>query len=298
MSTIDRRSFLAALPLSGLALSAGAGSKTGLWAAARPRGIEAGRFGPALRGVGVQLYTLRTLMGDGPDAVLARLAEIGYTEVELAGTYGLSPRELRRRLDAEGLTAVSSHLGIDAVRERWSETLEGAQELGQSLIVVPSIPSSEQSPDGLRRVAEDFNRAGEAARAAGIRFGYHNHAWEVEAMADGRRRMDLLLEWCEPDLVDWQMDVFWTVHGGADPMAYLRDHGQRITSVHIKDRTPDGTMVAAGDGAIDFASILERASGLGLRHGFVEHDNPDDPLESVARSYRAVIGMGVIDRQA
>ena len=288
MSMIDRRGFLAALPLSGLALSAGA---LGAQQAVRPAasGVRAGGQ-RALEGIGVQLYTLRTLMADGPDAVLARLAAIGYTEVELAGTYGLAPRELRQRLDAEGLSAASSHLGIDAVRERWSETLEGAQELGQALIVVPSIPTSEQSPESLRRVADDFNRAGEQARAAGIRFGYHNHAWEVEPLADGTRRMDLLLEWCDPDLVDWQMDVFWTVHGGADPIAYLSDHGARVTSVHIKDRTPDGTMVAAGDGAIDFRSILARASELGLRHGFVEHDNPQDPLESVARSYRAVAG--------
>ena len=146
------------------------------------------------------------------------LQRSGYVEVEFAGLHGVSARGMRAKLDREGLSATSSHVGIDLVRSRWSEALDVAQTLGQKLIVVPSLPSDERSAEGLARVADDFNHAGEAAAAVGIRFGYHNHAWEFEPLADGRLPMDLLLDHTEADLVDWQMDVFWAVQGGADPL--------------------------------------------------------------------------------
>ena len=97
--------------------------------------------------------------------------------------------------------------------------------------------------------------------------------------------MDLLLERTEDDLVDWQMDVFWTVHGGADPVRYLSRAAGRVTSVHVKDRTSDGRMVDVGDGVIDFAALLRQADRQGLLYAFVEHDRPGDDLESVRRSF-------------
>lgn len=102
-------------------------------------------------------------------------------------------------------------------------------------------------------------------------------------MADGRRPIDLLLDRADAGLVDWQMDIFWTVHGGADPMVMLEERGERVTSVHVKDRTADGTMVDVGEGVIDFPAIL--SSAMGLRHAYVEHDTPGDAVESVRRSY-------------
>jgi sugar phosphate isomerase/epimerase len=153
-------------------------------------------------------------------------------------------------------------------------------------VVVPSVPAAERTPEGLRRLADDFDRAGEAARAAGLRFGYHNHDWEHRALADGTVPIDLLLERSDPAVVDWQMDIFWTVHGGADPERYLDETAGRVTSVHVKDRSPDGRMVDVGAGVIDFAALLPLAERHGLLHAFVEHDQPgDDPIASVRRSY-------------
>jgi len=105
--------------------------------------------------------------------------------------------------------------------------------------------------------------------------------------------MDLLLERTEPRLVDWQMDIFWTVDGGGDPMAYLESHAGRVTSVHVKDRTPDGRMVDVGKGVIDFAMILPRAEELGMLHAFVEHDMPDAPIESVRHSFNALNALNL-----
>ena len=282
-AAIDRRSFLGALP-GVVLLAAGSDGSRRSANGLRRRPLEA---------FGIQLYTLRAPLADDLIGTLAAVAAIGYREVEFAGLHGLTPRQMRTRLDGAGLRAASSHHGLEEVRGAWSETLEGARELGQGMVVVPSIPASERGREGLRRVATDLNRAGEAARAAGLRLGYHNHDWELAPLADGTRPMDLLLERTEPGLVDWQMDVFWTVHGGADPARYLRVEGGRVTSLHVKDRTAAGRMVDIGDGIIDFASLVPLAEGAGLRHAFVEHDDPDDPLASARRSLahlRAILG--------
>jgi len=265
---MDRRAFLASLPavtVAGHALLT-----------ARRR----------LDGFGVQLYTLRSVAPSDVDGTLAAVAEIGYAFVEFAGLYGLEPADMRHRLDRVGLRAASSHVSLDEVRGDWGAVLESAQELGQDLIVVPSLPGDVRSPDGLRRVADELNRAGELARAAGLRLGYHNHDWELRPLPDGSRPIDVLLDRTQPSLVDWQMDVFWAVHGGADPMEELRSRAGRVTSVHVKDRTADGEMVDVGDGVIDFATILPAAERQGLVHAFVEHDNPGDAIESVRRSFQ------------
>ena len=269
MTAIGRRGFLATLPAAGAAWRH--------WATRGPA-----RTRRALEGFGIQLYTLRDAMEDDVDRTLAAVAEMGYAEVELAGLHGRTPGEMRRALDAVGLTAASSHQSIEEVRGDWARVLDGARTLGQSLVVVPGLPGEERTAEGLRRVADDFDRAGEAAERAGLRFGYHNHDWEMRPLADGTVPIDLLMERTDPSVVDWQMDIFWTVHGGAEPERRLRSG--RVTSVHVKDRTADGEMVDVGQGEIDFASILNLAEANGLRHAFVEHDRPDDPLESARRS--------------
>lgn len=243
---------------------------------------------PRVDKIGVQLYTLREEATADIDRVLAALAEIGYEEVELFGLFVNGGRELRAKLDAVGLRAASGHVSLEAVRRNWEATLEMAQELGQRLIVVPSLPSDARSPDGLRRAAEDLTRGGEVARAAGLRLGFHNHDWEMRPLENGERPIDVILENSDPDYVDWQMDIFWTVHGGADPLAELERYNGRVTSVHVKDRSADGDMVDVGAGVIDFATVLERADAQGLMHQFVEHDRPGDAIESVRKSFNAL----------
>ncbi len=294
---MDRRTFFAGLGVLGI-------GSVGLGAAVRgrmtdvderrdPRQHAGPRVGSAVDAWGVQLYTLREALAVDFDATVEAVAAVGYREVELFQLHGLTPRELRARLDAVGLRATSSHYGLDAIRGDLERTIEGALTLGQSLMVVPSIPGSERTPAGLARVADDLNRAGEAVRAAGLRFGYHNHDWELRALEDGTVPMDLLLDRTDGALVDWQMDIYWTVHGGADPLEQLERRSGRVTSVHVKDRTADGRMVDVGDGVIDFAGVLGEALGRGLRHAYVEHDRPGDPVESVRRSYAYLVGLAV-----
>lgn len=312
---MDRRDFIAvtggallpaaafgAVGRSGSGFDGGA-ERDGRSAAATSRGLgkdtpdshsKVSKPGPgALDDVGIQLYTLRSIIDNEPAPILAELASIGYGEVEFAGTYGLSAGDLRSMLDAEGLRAASGHYGMGAVRSDWEGTLAEAVELGHSLIVVPSLPGNERDANSLRRIADEFNGAGEAARAAGLRFGYHNHDWELRP-TDGAVPMEVLLDHTDPDLVDWQMDIFWMADAGADPLDYLARYGERVTSFHVKDRNTAGQMVDVGSGTIDFDAVF-RAAGDELRHAFVEHDNPDDPIETARVSFRYLndlLGLG------
>jgi sugar phosphate isomerase/epimerase len=271
---MDRRTFLAGVPAAVLASQQGR-ARPGR--ASRTRRID---------GFGVQLYTLRREMAADVDGTLAAVAQIGYTEVEFAGLYGLTAREMRERIDAVGLRAASSHHGIDLVRDGWERTIEDAQRLGQRLIVVPGLPGDERTRDGISRIADDFNRAGEMASAGGLRFGYHNHDWEFTPLEDGTIPMDHLLDRTDADYVDWQMDVFWVAQGGADPFEQLSRRTGRVRSIHVKDRTPEGDMVDVGDGVIDFERFIPEAERRGLLHAFVEHDQPRNAVDSVRRSFR------------
>jgi sugar phosphate isomerase/epimerase len=298
-----RRDFLAAGPLAAVVASACGRARSGdpdraagdrpAGRSGAPREADPTRESAVGFGLGVQIYTLREEIAEGLDPVLATLAEIGYREVELYQLHGLTAVEMRSRLDAVGLRAASSHYGLPLLRDDFERTLDGALALGQDLMVVPSLDGDERTAEGLRRVADDFNRLGERIRGAGLRFGYHNHDWEFEALPDGTLPIDLLLDHTDPDLVDWQMDIFWTVQGGGDPMALLGERAGRVMSVHVKDRTATGEMVDVGDGVIDFRTILAEADRQGLMHAFVEHDFPGDAVASVRRSFAHLNSLGV-----
>ena len=234
--------------------------------------------------IGLQLYTLRGPLAEDVPGTLASVAEIGYHQVELAGLHGATASGFRAHLDRAGLAAPSGHVSIDEVRTGLDRLLEDAATLGVATLVVPWLAPSERTAEGYRRVADDLNRAGERAAGAGVAVAYHNNDFEL-ARTDGPSGWDLILDLTDPALVSMQMDVFWAVAGGADPLAYLREHAGRFTSLHAKDRTRSGDMVAVGEGAIDYPAILAAAAPHGLTHVFVEHDEPRDPLASARASY-------------
>lgn len=280
-----RRDFLGALAGLGVAGSAGA------WI--MPRVLGRGTDGIPERW-GVQLYTVRGAMADDVRGTLEAVAEMGYGEVEFAGLFGLSAREMRGLLGSVGLRAASSHVGMEVIRGDWDATLDAAAALGQDLIVLPSLPSDVRTADSLRALAGELSRAGEAATARGLHLGFHNHDFEVtplgpEAGGDGTwasRPLDILLANSDPEHLSFQLDLFWTVQGAADPEAYFADYPGRFLSVHVKDRTEDGQMVDVGAGVMDFRRLLAAGEAAGVRHAFVEHDRPAQPLESIRASIR------------
>jgi sugar phosphate isomerase/epimerase len=251
----SRRGFLATL--------AGGAS----WLVAGPTTARAGRLAP----IGLQLYTVRTLLERDFEGTLAGAADIGYREVALGRA---------------GLAAPSAHVPIEAVRDDLPRVLDGARLMGHRHVVVAWLPEPQRTLDGYRAAADLFNRAGEQASAAGIGLAYHNHAFEF-ARLDGRLPYDILLERCDRRHVAFEMDLYWITRGGQDPLAYFARWPGRFPLVHVKDSSgpPEHRMVDVGDGRIPWSAIFARREQAGIRHVFVEHDEPADPMASARRSY-------------
>ena len=283
---MKRRSFLkysAGSLVGGLALAPVLTSDLSRLSGGQSRGIVGGRR--AMERVGVQLYTVRALMAESVEDTLATVAEIGYKEVEFAGYFDRSPNEIRELLAKSGLTAPSTHVGLPMTEDDLGMLLEVSHAIGHDFITVPSLPAEfRESLDGFLRVSDRLNHVGAAAKKAGIKLAYHNHGWEFESM-EGQVPYDLMLERTDPDLVDFQIDLFWAIEAGQDPVDYFESHPGRFSSCHVKDMGEDGGMLEVGEGEIDFRSIFAHADTAGLKHYFVEHDWPEDPLQSIRTSY-------------
>ena len=238
-----------------------------------------------LQRLGLQLYTMRDLMERDVARTLEKVAAVGYREVEFTGYFGESPAGLRMLLDAVGLEAPSSHVSLEDLTKDPARTFDAAEVIGHRYLVVPSLdPEDRRSLDDYRRVAATLNRAAENASARGLRVGYHNHDFEL-APIDGLLPYDVLLSETDPTLVYFEMDFYWMTRGGADPLAYFERHPGRFHLCHLKDMDRRSGMTDVGAGRIDFRKILHHREAAGLRHFYVEHDHPSDPLGSIRVSY-------------
>lgn len=292
----DRRSVLrgAAAALAGLGLAAsGLGGGA---AEASTRGTGRSQVPPGL--ISIQLWTVRAALWGSPgyDATLRYLAELGYPRVELAlGYFGRTAAELRAFLDGVGIAASSSHDGISGDAAALERKIQNAVTLGQEYLVVPYLNSS--VADDWKRWAERMNVEAAAAQAAGLRYGYHNHAHEFTIdLGNGRTPWDVLTEELDPELVHLEVDLYWAVTGGinsgagaADPEGFVLDviraAPQKVLQYHVKDRhAADGDMADLGTGMIDFARIF---SGHSVQEYVVENDTPDvTPQQTAQVGYR------------
>jgi sugar phosphate isomerase/epimerase len=291
----DRRAFLVRLATGMVAVGAYLSPGPGTLFASGARGCAGtNAMGRSRVGVGIQLYTLREAMARDPERTLERLARMGYDEVEFAGYFGWSPREVRAVLAGVGLDSPSAHVGLDALRDDLEATMATAAAIGHRWVVCPWVPVEERTPDGYRRLAALLNRAGDSARAAGLRVAYHNHEFEFDPLpGDDLLPLELLLKRTDPALVDFELDLYWAVRAGHDPIAWFRRHPGRFPLVHVKDM--DGTaargMVDPGQGVIDFAAIIAARDQGGVRHWFVEHDDPADPFATARTGLEYLRGL-------
>ncbi len=246
------------------------------------------RFEDQLGRIGIQLYTVRQAFQQDPEGTLARLAEIGFQEVEPAGYPPGTPTEVAAMLRRHGLAMPSSHVGLGASDDDWERTLDFASAVGQRFIVVPSIGSRDRATlDGWKRIAERFNRAGQAAAKRKLIFCYHNHDAEFVPL-EGAVPYDVLLGETDAGLVKLEVDLYWMTKAGKDPLDYFARWPGRFPLVHVKDMdgTPRKFFADVGTGVIDFPRIFRRARAAGVQHYFYEQDStPGDPFVSAAASY-------------
>ncbi|MFB3905650.1 MAG: sugar phosphate isomerase/epimerase family protein [Acidobacteriota bacterium] len=259
--------------------------------------VGAGGFatlsGPALlatrvKHIGLQLYTVRSEMQKDFEGSLARVAQIGYREVEFAGYFGRTPQQVRTVLKKYGLKTPSSHIGLNLFEEDLSKTIETARILEQKYLVCPSLPEARRkTANDFKQLAELFNRLGAECKKAAIAFAYHNHAFEFQPV-DGQMPYDLLLQNTDPKLVKMEMDLYWVVKANQDPVHYFEKYPGRFPLVHVKDMdtTPERGFAEVGRGNMDFKRIFGASKKAGIKHYIVEQDRtPGNPLDSIKISW-------------
>jgi sugar phosphate isomerase/epimerase len=249
--------------------------------------------------VGVQLYTVRDLMKDDFDGTIAKVAKIGYKEVEFAGYFGHTGEQVRAVCAKNGLSPVSTHVQYDELDDKFPSVIETSKTIGLKYIVCPWIPEElRKSPDIWKQASEKFNRCGEASKKAGMQFAYHNH-WFEFLPVDGKLPYDLLLKECDANLVKMEMDLCWITAAGGDPLKYFNQYPGRFPLVHVKDlkKKPAVSqgggqnfgdtvdLTSAGSGIIDWKKIFAQSEKAGIKHYIVEHDKPENPFESITKSY-------------
>lgn len=240
--------------------------------------------------IALQMYTLRDQTAADFLGTLRQVADIGYPAVELAGYGNLSVADLRAALDEHGLKAVSAHIPITAFETRRDEALAEAVTLGCNYVVVPFLPPERRDAAHAPGIVALLNETGAAAQAAGLVLCYHNHAFEYEPLAGSRAGetfFDYLIANTDPDRVAFELDVFWTMVAGVDPVTELTRLIGRVPLVHLKDFTGETTAQSAapvGTGTLPWPHLIDAANAAGAVWGIVEQDYPRHPLADVATS--------------
>jgi sugar phosphate isomerase/epimerase len=294
-----RRSFLqkSALAIGGLALS---------------QDVFA-HFVPATRPMGLQLYTFFNEIDNDVPGTIQKIATVGFTEIESAfskkgGFYGMKPKEFAAILKDKGLTWKSHHVfgapyklpagakpptGPDGkpivipplknLKENAQEMVDAVAEGGVPYLVCANIPIT--TLDDIKSSVEILNKAGELAKKAGLTFAYHNHDAEFRPV-EGQLPYDIFLKQVDTSLMKMELDLAWAIKGGKDPVQLFNENPGRFPLWHVKDLSADYQKVEpVGNGVIDFKKIFANASASGMKHFFVEHDMPANPLESITTSF-------------
>ncbi|HLF35116.1 MAG TPA: TIM barrel protein [Cyclobacteriaceae bacterium] len=273
-----------------------------------------------LKNIGIQLFSLPKLLENDFRGTIKMLTEMGYREIEMYGPYPFSApsaierwnaitpslgfngsgyfgntiEEVKTILNDFKISAPSIHIDLETLHTRMEEVGEAGEILGHKYAGIAAIPDDRRKNlDGYKNMADEFNILGEKAKKAGLKFIYHNHGYGLKEM-EGQVPLNVLLERTDPELVFFEMDLFWTTAGGADPVGYLNSYPGRYHLLHIKDMkervrfSGDGGnsdqwielfpyMTTAGAGILDLPSIITTAIQNGVRHFIVEQDMVSQP---------------------
>ncbi len=276
--------------------------------------------------VGVQFFSLPKMLESDFEGALKMLSAIGFKEAELFGPYSFSPEADRKQGPPAGLgftgsgvfghtvteakslfkkynlTVSSLHTSFNSLVTGMAKLGEGARELGAEFVTLPAIPEEKRKTlDDYRALADTFNKIGTEAKKAGIKFAYHNHGYGLKEV-DGKVPLKIILDNTDPSLVFLEMDLFWTIAGGADPIEYLQTYKNRYRLMHVKDMSKkvrfsgDGSnpqqwielfpfMTTAGSGVVDLKTILPKAKENGVKHFIMEQDIVEQPEVALKKSY-------------
>ena len=280
----QRRNFLKTAA-TGIALTAISGKILG-------RGSSALFEAEDLKEFGLQLYTLRDVLPADPKGILKQVADMGYQQIEsyqhdkLGMFWGMTNTEFKKYMDDLGMNIISSHCDINKDFEKKADE---AAAIGMKYLICPSLTDEiKMTADDYKKAADAFNQKGEICKARGLRFAYHNHDQAFAKRPSGFIAEEVLLKNTDASLVDFEMDIYWVVTGGQDPIAWLKKYPNRFRLCHLKDRKKNATpsekevSVNLGTGSIDFKSILKVAKQNGMKYYIVEQEKYEGttPIEA------------------
>lgn len=243
------------------------------------------KAGSTISDFGLQLYSVRDLIGKDPKAMLKQISELGYKKVESyqgeQGIYwGMTPKDFKTYMGDLGMEIVSTH--ADTTKDLEKIAAEAA-EAGLGYVLQPYI-GAQKTLDEWKKRAEEFSQRGEICKKAGVKFGYHNHDYSFVTQ-DGKMPQEILLDNTDPSLVVFELDICWITAAGVDANEHLKKYSGRYELCHIKDvvREPKVQSTDLGDGIVDFASVLKTASENGMKQFIVEQeDYPKDVMTSIS----------------
>ncbi len=259
--------------------------------------------------IGIQLYSVRDTIKKDFAGTVKALGEMGYTTIEAANYgdgkfYDMTPEAFKKAVEAAGMQVLSSHtshslpstnpdsIKWDEVWAWWDQCITAHKAAGMKYIVTPSMPIPETIA-GLKVYCDYYNQIGEKCKAAGMKFGFHNHATEFNKIANTDTVMyDYMLENTNPDLVFFEMDVYWVVRGGKSPVEYFEKYPGRFELLHIKDNKELGQ-----SGMVGFDAIFNNIEKSGAKHNIVEVERYNyAPFESVKRSLDYLLACPLVKK--
>lgn len=259
---------------------------------------------PYMKTLGLQLYTLRNQLSQDTPGTLKAVADAGYYQVEHMRVVGGEPVfSAARDVGLKVTSAMMDWKTLVAPSEpnvpSFGETLDLAVEQKLDFLVIPYVGKGHrETADQLKSLAQRANRAGAACRKAGIQLCYHHHSFEFATLPTGETGWDVFVKEFDPDLVKFEIDVFWATIGGLDPVKTIRGLKGRVAQLHLKDMlkgTPtnhdEGTVAKeafqeVGDGVVDWTAVLAAAQFAGAKQCHVEQDQSPDPIASIGQSIR------------
>lgn len=249
--------------------------------------------------LGIQVYSVRNQLKEDFAGTLKQVATIGYKNIE---AYGLgpdgkylgkyTPAEYRKICDDLGMSLVSTH-GTYCQPEQAQVYIDAALASGLEYLIVPYLSEDiRKTADDYKNIAATLNRIGERCNSFGLKFGYHNHAFEFENV-DGQVPMEILLKETDADKVTFELDLYWIKKGGLDPIEFINAHSGRFSCFHIKDADKDLEGETVGRGIINFASIFASNKKF-LDYYFVEDERLDNPIKNITDAYDYLSGADFV----
>ena len=236
--------------------------------------------------MGVQIYSVRDALKEDFEGSVKKIADIGFKYIEAFGLdtegkiNGMSPEDYSSVVASNGMTIASTHCSYFQADES-EKLIEAALTAGIPHVMIAYL--NEEDRD-YHKVAENLNKIGVIAKEAGLLFGYHNHDWEFEKKGN-EVGLEVLLNETEPDLVSFQLDLYWAVKGGVDPVTFIEKYPGRFCSFHVKDAAEDLKQTTVGTGIIDFESIFNIKAKAGISRFFVEDERTEDPFGNIEGAF-------------